>query len=193
MIIEKFSSPAQSIIEKACRIAVKKGHAYVTPLHLLQALVSDSAAFLQAEGLKLEVLSMKIEIKLAETPKALSGDQHTPVSRDLEALFIKADDLALGMDSKKIGVKHLQLALLEDQQILALLTESGASKESLVDAASKTTQTERQKVLNQEGSDDDTGSYIERYTRNLTDRAQQGFLDPVIGREEEVRKTIQIL
>lgn len=193
MIIEKFSSPSQSAIEKACRLAVKKGHAYVTPLHLLQALHTDGANLFKAKGLKNEMLTMKLEIKLAELPKALSGDQQTPINRDLEALFIKADDLALSMDSKKIGVKHLQLALLEDHQIFSILEESGGSKATLVDAASTTQQTDGQKVLSENGIDDEIGNYVERYTRNLTELAQQGVLDPVIGREEEVRKTIQIL
>ena len=165
----------------------------MTPLHLLQALLTEKTSLFQASGIKTEVLSMKLEIKLAELAKALSGDQHTPISRDLEALFIKADDLALSMESKKIGIPHLQLALLEDQQILTMLEESGSTKDSLTEAASKAQQPERQKVLNESGSDDEIGSYVERYTRNLTALAQQGVLDPVIGRDEEVRKTIQIL
>ena len=194
MIIEKFTSSSQSVIERACRVAVKRGHAYVTPWHLLHAFSADSSGLLKAKGLKEDVLSMKLEIKLTELPKALSNEQQTPISRDLEGLFIKADELAQSLGSKKIALKHLQLSLLEREDVLVVLVDSGSTYEELLAACSNADQAEKQKVLNESATmDDESGSYIEKYTRNLTELAEQGVLDPVVGREEEVRKTIQIL
>ena len=194
MIIEKFSPAAQTLIEKACRIAVRKNHAFVTPWHLLLAFQTDHGKLLQSAEIDTDKLAMKLEIRLAEIQKALRDEQHTPVSRDLESLLIRAEDLASEHQKSKIMLSHLLLALAEREETMKCLTEAGATEASLQAAIAASSQDEKRKVLSASGSSpDEDGSLIEKYTRNLTQAAIEGHLDPVIGRDEEVRLTTQIL
>jgi ATP-dependent Clp protease ATP-binding subunit ClpB len=193
MIIEKLSDTAISVIEKACRLAVRKNHAYVTHWHLLDVLLAEGAGMGKAPGLKNEILSVKLELRLAEQPKALRDTQQTPISRDLESLFIKAEDLVAESSEKKISLKHLQLALLDREDVMAILVESGTDRAALVTVIQADKTSEKQPVLMSQGSGEIEGGFLDKYTRNLTALAQEGLLDPVIGRDKEVRLTIQIL
>lgn len=194
MIIEKFSPASQTLIEKACRIAVKKNHSFVTPWHLLQAFQSDHPKFFDLAGIKTDTLVLKLEIRMAELPKALRDAQQTPISRDLEALLIRAEDLAADNQNKKISLKNLLEGLSEREEIKESLIQAGANEASLNAAITAFGEDEKRKVLSSDRNiSDEEGSLVEKYTRNLTQAAIDGHLDPVIGRDEEIRLAIQIL
>ena len=193
MIIEKFSRASQTIIEKACRIAVQRNHAYVTHWHLLSIFNSDYPQALQASGIKLDQLSMKLDLRMTEQPKALRDAQQTPISRDLEGLLIKAEDLSSTGKTNKITLSNLLEALSGLADVHSMLVDSGANAESLGQSLIMLDDSEHKKVVvGQKGSTDE-GSLVEKYTRNLTSVARQGHLDPVIGRDDEIRLTVQIL
>lgn len=194
MIIEKFSPKALTVIEKSCRLAVKKNHAYVTPWHLLQVLLDDKNGLGAAQGLKLEVASIKLELRMAEQPRALKEATHTPISRDLEQVFIKAEDAVSDEPSRKISLSVLVSALLEKKEISQLLADSGTDLETVASAVNDEPTTRELGVLNHDGGQPpQSGGYIDQFTKNLTQLAHNGLLDPVIGRDEEVRLMIQIL
>lgn len=194
MIIEKFSPASQTLIEKACRIAVKKNHSFVTPWHLLQAFQTDHPNFFDLAGIKTDTLVLKLEIRMAELPKALRDAQQTPISRDLEALLIRAEDLAADHQNKKISLKNLLEGLSEREEIKESLIQAGANEASLSAAITAFGEDEKRKVLSSDRNiSDEEGSLVEKYTRNLTQAAIDGHLDPVIGRDEEIRLAIQIL
>jgi ATP-dependent Clp protease ATP-binding subunit ClpB len=194
MIIEKFSPASQTLIEKACRIAVKKNHSFVTPWHLLQAFQTDHPKFFDLAGIKTDTLVLKLEIRMAELPKALRDAQQTPISRDLEALLIRAEDLAADNQNKKISLKNLLEGLSEREEIKEGLIQAGANEASLSAAITAFGEDEKRKVLSSDRNiSDEEGSLVEKYTRNLTQAAIDGHLDPVIGRDEEIRLAIQIL
>lgn len=194
MIIEKFSPASQTLIEKACRIAVKKNHSFVTPWHLLQAFQTDHPKFFDLAGIKTDTLVLKLEIRMAELPKALRDAQQTPISRDLEALLIRAEDLAADNQNKKISLKNLLEGLSEREEIKESLIQAGANEASLNAAITAFGEDEKRKVLSSDRNiSDEEGSLVEKYTRNLTQAAIDGHLDPVIGRDEEIRLAIQIL
>ena len=194
MIIEKFSPASQTLIEKACRIAVKKNHSFVTPWHLLQAFQTDHPKFFDLAGIKTDTLVLKLEIRMAELPKALRDAQQTPISRDLEALLIRAEDLAADNQNKKISLKNLLEGLSERDEIKESLIQAGANEASLSAAITAFGEDEKRKVLSSDRNiSDEEGSLVEKYTRNLTQAAIDGHLDPVIGRDEEIRLAIQIL
>ena len=194
MIIEKFSPSSQTLIEKACRLAVKKNHSFVTPWHLLQAFVTDHPKFFELASVRTDTLQTKIEIRLAETPKALREAQQTPISRDLEALLIRAEDLASEGSNRKISLKDLLQVLAERDETKEALLQSGANEDALNSALSIFNDHEKRKVLSSaQNISEDEGSLVEKYTRNLTQAAIDGKIDPVIGRDEEIRLTIQIL
>lgn len=194
MIIEKFSPSSQALIERACRLAVKKNHAFVTHWHLLQALQIEHAKFFELSGIQSDTMQTKIEIRLAETPKALRDTQQTPISRDLEALLIRAEDISSEQSHHKIALTHLMQALAEREDTKQALLDAGATEKTLAASISSFDDHEKRKVLSSaRNSADDEGSLIEKYTRNLTEAAINGKIDPVIGRDEEIRLSIQIL
>lgn len=194
MIIEKFSRASQTLIEKACRIAVRRNHAYVSPWHLLSVFQLDFGHAFQLANINTDQFAMKLELRMTEQAKALRDAQQTPISRDLEALLIKAEDLASESKSQKIALKHLFEALTSNEAIWNVLVESGSTTDSIEKIKADLDASEQKKVLvGQKNSTEDEGSLVEKYTRNLTQVAREARLDPVIGRDDEIRLTIQIL
>lgn len=194
MIIEKFSQSSQSLIEKACRLAVKKNHAYVTHWHLMSVLQAEQCGITSIPGIRSETIALKIDLRLAELPKALRDAQQTPISRDLESLLIRSDDVSQEARHQKITLKDLQVALLEREDVKQVLLEAGATLGALKEGLAASDEQEHNPVMSHPHSDEsEEGGFIEKYTRNLTALAESGRLDPVIGRDEEIRLTIQIL
>lgn len=194
MIIEKFSQSSQSLIEKACRLAVKKNHAYVTHWHLMSVLQAEQRGITSIPGIRSETIALKIDLRLAELPKALRDAQQTPISRDLESLLIRSDDVSQEARHQKITLKDLQVALLEREDVKQVLLEAGATLGALKEGLAASDEQEHNSVMSHPHSDEsEEGGFIEKYTRNLTALAESGRLDPVIGRDEEIRLTIQIL
>ncbi len=116
MIIEKFSAKAQDIIESACRLAVKRNHRYVTPWHILLTILNKNIPFLMdwldKANTDIKVLETKVEGHLLSQPKAQIGAQETPINRDLERIFILAEEEAQLKNKKYISINHILLALL---------------------------------------------------------------------------------
>src|SRR5437870_3960777 len=135
MLIERFTLTAQDGIERGCRLAVKGGHRYVTPAHLVLALLEqeDGVAkrYFGAAKIEGDAIAKQLHAILAGLPKADVDAQDTPVDRDLEAVFIRADEIATAMDDKYIGVNHLILGALDDRKIGVAVEESGGTRETL--------------------------------------------------------------
>lgn len=192
MIIEKFNLKAQESIESACRLAVEKDHCTVTPWHLLAIFLGLKGGigrlYFEKTNIDLARLSIAVDAQLLVQPKALNNAQHTPVNREFERLFIYAEQTSNRMGDKYIGINHLLLSFWELEEFATVLTNTGGSKETLV------------KVLEQMpksgyNSKESSGEfeYLAKYTRDLTELARQGVIDPVIGRTDEINLAIQVL
>jgi len=192
MIIEKFNLKAQKNIESACRLAVEQDHGLVTPWHLLHCLVESTDSigrqYLEQANIDLARLADTVTAQLIVQPKALKNAQQTPINRELERLFIYAEQIASRMGDKYMGINHLLLALWELEEWVAVLTEAGGSKQAFISM---------QDQLPKRGyqSQDSSGEfeYLSKYARDLTELARQGLLDPVIGRTDEINLAIQVL
>lgn len=193
MIIEKFSLKAQDAIERASRLAVKKEHRFVTPWHLLHGMLeqegSQAQRYLSEAEINLEVLSAKLDGQLLTQPKAKADSQQTPINRDMEKVLINGEEAATSMGDKYIGINHIMLAMLESEEIMSALEEAGTKKEVLVAILKQAVKGGYKPGEAAPGEFE----YLEKYTTDLTARARQGELDPIIGRDEEIRQTIQIL
>ncbi|MEW5804183.1 MAG: AAA family ATPase [bacterium] len=193
MIIEKFTVKAQDAIERACRLAVKRGHQYVTPWHLLFSMIEQGEGpvrrFLSESGADFKTLGARLESRLLTQTRALASAQQTPINRDLERIFIHAQEAASRAEDTSIGISHILLGMLEAEEIASALTEAGVRKSELI-----TRLKEAPKSLDR-GGENAAGEfeYLTRYATDLTERARQGELDPVIGRDAEIRLTIQVL
>jgi len=193
MIIEKFNLKAQETIESACRLAVKKGHKVVTPWHLLFALLeqkeSPAHRYLTQAGSDTDAIGAKVDGQLLTQPKAVAGSQQTPISRDMERVLINAEEATSATDDKYIGINHILLGLIELEDLLAALEESGIEKQSLETLLKQAPKGKYQ------GKESEPGEfeYLSKYARDITERARLGELDPIIGRDDEIRLAIQVL
>ena len=193
MIIEKFSLKAQDAIERASRLAVKKEHQFVTPWHLLHGMLeqegSPAQRYLSEAEVNLEVLGAKADGQLLTQPKAKVDSQQTAINREMEKVLIHAEEAGTSMGEKYIGINHIMLAMLESEELMAALEEAGTKKEVLVTILKQPPKGGYQPGEGAPGEFE----YLDKYSTDLTERARQGGLDPIIGRDEEIRQTIQIL
>lgn len=192
MIIEKFNLKAQESIEGACRFAVEWDHSVVTPWHLLATFLelknNIGRQYLDQTSIDLLKLAEIINFKLQLQPKAASNAQQTPINRDLERLFICAEKSALSIGDKYIGINHLLLSFWELEELGAILSEAGGTRDGLLKVFGNMIQSGYTSTEN-------TGQfeYLNKYTRDLTEMALQGQIDPVIGRDDEINLAIQVL
>jgi len=191
MIIEKFSVKAQGVIESACRLAVKNDHEYVTPWHMLSVMLKPDEDlvrhYLSKTAINIEDLGARVAGKLLTQPKGKAGSSQTPMNRDLEKVFILAEDICNRADEKYIGVSHIVLGMLQTDEMAKAFTDAGANREELENILKQPPKGR----FSKDGSGD--FEYLAQYTVDMTERARKGELDPVIGRDKEIRFTIQIL
>jgi len=193
MIIEKFSVKAQDFIESACRLAVKRDHEYVAPWHLLSVMLKPAddltRNYLSQTSIDLEALGARVDGKLLTQPKGKEGTSQTPINRDLEKIFILAEEASQETKDKYIGINHIVLGMLASEEIARAFSDAGADKPELEILLK---QPQKGRFSRGENGSGDF-EYLAKYTVDLTERARQGGLDPVIGRDREVRFAIQIL
>ncbi|SEM09224.1 ATP-dependent Clp protease ATP-binding subunit ClpB [Syntrophus gentianae] len=193
MLIEKFSVKAQDYIESACRLAVKRDHEYVTPWHMLSVMLKPNddltRNYLSQTEMNLEALGARVDGKLLTQPKGKEGTSQTPINRDLEKVFILAEEESQRTKEKYIGIHHIVLGMLATEDIAEAFFDAGADQPEL---EALLRQPQRGRFS---GGDSESGDfeYLAKYTLDLTERARKGELDPVIGRDQEVRFAIQIL
>ncbi|MCG8615503.1 MAG: AAA family ATPase [Desulfobacterales bacterium] len=189
MRIENFSMASQSVIETAVRLAVKQEHKNVTPWHLLQAMMDTESSgitrHLEQAGTDIKKLQSAMSSYFLSLPKALADAQETPMSRDLEKVFITAEDFVDATSGKHIRVDHMLLALLKLENVKEGLTGAGLSPETLEKHVKEA------KELG--GGPVEGFEYLDQYAENLTRKAQEGLIDPIIGRDKEISLAIQIL
>ncbi|MDW7760475.1 MAG: ATP-dependent chaperone ClpB [Acidobacteriota bacterium] len=193
MIWDKLTVMSQEALEMARKRAEELGHPEVRPEHLLWSFLRQEEnivkAVLAGTGVDPARISERLDKALLNMPKAAGGDIQFSLSlrRVLDASRKEADALK----DDYISTEHIFLALLKDKGSDAgrLLLESGVSEEAFMKALASVRGTQRVSDPQPEGK----YQVLEKYARDLTALARQGKLDPVIGREEEIRRVIQVL
>ncbi len=195
MRIERFTQKAQEAILAAQQLAESEGHPQLEALHVLSALLAQSdgvvPAILQHLGRDPGALAQRVQAELAQLSKVQGATQLT-LSEEARRLLSDSHPVAERMRDEYVSTEHLLLAMLEDQQRSAaarLLLDSGIDQASVLDALTQIRGSQRVTSQNPE----DTYQALEKYGRDLTDAARRGVLDPVIGRDEEIRRVIQVL
>jgi ATP-dependent Clp protease ATP-binding subunit ClpB len=192
MRIDQFTLKAQEAVQAGQTLARRAGHANYEPEHLLKALLEQSdgvvVPMLQKVGVDLRLLGSRVDEALARQAVIKGGS--TSLSNRLVQLLDRAEDAAKALKDDFTSSEHLLLAFTDDKGAAGeLLKASGVTKERVTAAV---------KDLRGSGrvtSQDAEGTYksLEKYGRDLTEAARAGRLDPVIGRDEEIRRTIQVL
>jgi len=194
MRMDKLTSKFQMALADAQSLAVGRDHNYIEPVHVLVALLDQEGGsvrhLLTQAGVNTNLLRSHLGEMLERLPtvEGASGDVH--ISNDLTRLLNLTDKLAQQRKDQYISSELFVLAAVEDKgETGTLLRDAGASK-SLVEQAIENMRG-GQKV--DDPNAEDQRQALEKYTIDLTERAEQGKLDPVIGRDDEIRRTVQVL
>jgi ATP-dependent Clp protease ATP-binding subunit ClpB len=197
MDINRYTEKAQEALSAAQRLAARFSHQQVDVEHLLLALLDQeqglASSILSKAGISVDALKIKLQREIERLSK-VSGPSGAPdqiyVSGRLNRLLAQAEEEAKRLKDDYISVEHLLLALTDDTGTTGRsLKEFGVSRDRLMRALQEVRGHQRVTSQNPEG----TYQALERYGRDLTKLAAQSKLDPVIGRDEEIRRVIQVL
>jgi ATP-dependent Clp protease ATP-binding subunit ClpB len=192
--MDKLTSRFQSALADAQSLAVGKDHQFMEPAHVFAALLDQqdgtTRPLLVKAGANVAKLRKDLDTAIDKLPtvQGTPGDVH--VSQDLNRLLNVTDKLAQQRKDDYISTELFALASFEDKNTLArLLKEAGASKAAIEKAID---QVRGGEAVNDPQAEEKRGA-LEKYTIDLTARASSGKLDPVIGRDDEIRRTVQVL
>jgi len=188
-MIDKFTNQFQKALADAQSLAVSHGNQFIEPLHILAALIEPQGALLRLAGVEVAKLKSDVNAKLETLPK-VSGAGDVQISQQTNRILLAMDKLAQDKGDAYIASELFFLALLDSNDTAAdLFKACGADKAKLEQAIEKIRGGEA--VQNQNA--EETRQALEKYTLDLTKRAEEGKLDPVIGRDDEIRRAIQVL
>ena len=195
MRFDKFTIKAQEVIQEAQALADKMNHQAMDPEHLLLAMVDQrdgvTLPILQKLGIDRSILSEKLSHELERKPKVYGATDQTYMSPRLKKVFDQAFSEAQSLRDEYVSAEHLLIAISEEKGGAAgqILSELGADKKRIMSALVGIRG--QQRITDQ--NPEDKYQAIARYSRDLTDLARRGKLDPVIGRDDEIRRIIQVL
>ena len=194
MRMDKLTSKFQMALADAQSLAVGMDHQFIEPAHVLVALMGQQGGsvrgLLTKAGVKVNLLRSQLGEALDRLPKVegAGGDVH--FGNDLVKVFNLADKLAQDRDDQYISSDLFVLAAMDDKSpLIKILEQAGAVRGAVEKAIDELRGGQQVNDPNAE----DTRQALEKYTIDLTERAEQGKLDPIIGRDNEIRRTIQIL
>jgi len=195
MDVNRLTEKAQEALTQAQSLAGEHSHGQIEGEHLLLALLRQSdgvvPAVVQGLGLQPAALAQGLEGELARKPRVYGGTAQPGLSRDLQPTLDRASKLAGEMRDDFVSTEHLLLALAEDRagNTARLLQGLGLTKDAILRALASIRGSQR--VTSQ--TPESTYQALEKYGRDLSDLARKGKLDPVIGRDEEIRRVVQVL
>jgi len=192
MNLEKFTLKAQSALQHAQQLAMEQGHQSVEPAHLLagiQASDQDVLSFLlKKHSVNLEIFRKTLEQIIASFPVVEGGQQY--LSRNAQQAVQQAMKVMIQMGDDYVSLEHLLSGIFYGSDAAAqLLKDNGVTKSSLENAIAELRQGKKATTASAEES----YQALEKYAINLNTLAEKGQLDPVIGRDEEIRRVLQIL
>ncbi|MCE0559063.1 ATP-dependent chaperone ClpB [Motilimonas sp. E26] len=194
MRLDRLTSKFQLAISDAQSLALGRDHQFIEPVHLMTALLNQDAGsirpLLTEAGVDVSALRSQLSQALDKLPKVEGIGGDVQLANNLGVLLNYCDKLAQKRKDKYISSELFILAACEDKSALGdILRKAGANQKNIESAIEKVRG--GQKVDDQNA--EDQRQALEKYTIDLTERAEQGKLDPVIGRDDEIRRTIQVL
>ena len=195
MNIEKYTQNAQGAIIDCQNIAVEEGHQQIDGEHLHLALLMQKDGLipklLKFMGVNTGEVIGAVQSEIDKLPKVSGGAESMYSTRRLQQILLNAEKKAEKMKDEYVSVEHLYLALLDERNTpsAAIFKRYGINKDKFLDALNKVRGNQRVTSQNPEENYD----ALNKYGRDLVEMAREGKLDPVIGRDGEIRHTIQIL
>ena len=195
MDFEKYTDRAKGFIQSAQMLAMREGHPQFLPEHLLKVLLDDSeglaAGLIQRAGGNAKQTLALVEDALARQAKVSGAASQPGASRDLVRLFDTVQKIASKAGDSYVTVERLLLAIATEKDMDAgkLLAKAGVTPQALNNAINDL----RKGRTADNATAENAYEALKKYTRDLTEAARTGKLDPVIGRDEEIRRAIQVL
>ncbi|MCH8166922.1 MAG: ATP-dependent chaperone ClpB [Proteobacteria bacterium] len=195
MNLEKFTDRARGFLQAAQTIALREGHQRLTPEHLLKALLDDeqglAANLIAAAGGDAKAARQGIDAAIAKLPKVSGGDDQIYMDQSLARVLDEAGQLAAKAGDSFVSAERVltAIALAKGSEAAEVLASAGVRPQPLGHAIDDL----RKGRSADSASAEDNYDALNKYARDLTEAAREGKLDPVIGRDEEIRRTIQVL
>jgi ATP-dependent Clp protease ATP-binding subunit ClpB len=195
MRADRFTIKAQEALQASQELCVEKSHPEVTPEHLLYALADQSEGLvpglLERMGVKPSVVLSELEEVLQKLPRTYGAGQATPyISSAFSTTLRQAEEEAKRLKDEYVSTEHLLIALSESAgEAERILQEHGIQRDDLYQALAQVRGSQR--VTDQQP--EDKYQALEKFSRDLTAMARQSKLDPVIGRDDEIRRVVQVL
>ena len=192
MTLEKFTIKAQEAVQQSVSLAQQNGQQSIEPVHLMEGLLTkaqDVTAFIfQKLGINAQQIDMLCKQEMQHLARVQGGSPY--LSNDSQKVLQKAEDISREMGDEYVSCEPMLLALLTvNSTVSRILKDTGATEKDMRQAILELRQGQRV----QSQSADDNYQSLEKYAKNLVDLARQGKLDPVIGRDDEIRRVLQIL
>ena len=192
MTFDKFTIKAQEVVQEAVNIAQRSGQQSIEPVHLLKGVLQkakDVATYIfQKLGVNASQIDTVVDTEIQRLPRVQGGQPY--LSNDANSVLQRAQDFATKNGDEFTSVEPILLALLQVNSTASrILKDAGMTEAETVKAINELRQ--GQKVQSQSG--DENYQSLAKYAKNLVEEARQGKLDPVIGRDEEIRRVLQIL
>lgn len=193
MTFDKFTIKAQEAVQAAVNTAQRNGQQTIEPVHLLSGIIEKAPDvtnyIFQKLGMNGGQISMLLQQELQHLPRVQGGGQPY-LSNDTNQILINAEDTAKKMGDEFVSVEPILLAILKGNSTAArILKDAGANEKDMLAAIQALRQGQNVKSQNA----DENYQSLEKYAKNLVEQARSGKLDPVIGRDEEIRRVLQIL
>jgi len=190
----KLTEKVQEALQAGQNLALRRHHQQMDVEHLLLSLLQEdeglASAILTKLGANSKALQARLEVELDKIPKVSGGDDQVYVAGRLNRLMATAEDEAKKLKDDFVSVEHLLIAMMNDTGTTGkLLKEAGLTRDELLKALKDVRGAQRVTTQNPEG----TYQSLQKYGRDLTELAAKGKVDPVIGRDEEIRRVIQVL
>ena len=193
MTFDKFTIKAQEAVQAAVNIAQRNGQQTIEPVHLLSGIIEKAPDvtnyIFQKLGMNGNQIAMLLQQEMQHLPR-VQGAGQPYLSGDTNQILLNAEDIAKKMGDEFVSVEPILLAILKGNSTAArILKDAGANEKDLTAAIQALRQ--GQNVKSQ--SADENYQSLEKYAKNLVEQARSGKLDPVIGRDEEIRRVLQLL
>ncbi len=193
MTFDKFTIKAQEAVQEAVNIAQRNGQQTIEPVHLLSGILEKATDvtnyIFQKLGMNGQQIAMLLRQEMQHLPRVQGGGQPY-LSNETNQILMNAEDTTKKMGDEFVSVEPILLAIVQGNSTAArILKDAGANAKDMLAAIQALRQ--GQNVKSQ--SADDNYQSLEKYAKNLVEQARSGKLDPVVGRDEEIRRVLQIL
>ena len=194
MNLNNFTIKAQEIVQKAQQLAFDNQNPGIETVHILTALLNDTdgpiAYLLKKNNVNIAFVAGKMDEQLKKLPKMQGGEPAQSISREVNNVILKTGNIIKSFGDEFVTPEHLLIGLLQvNDETGKTLKDAGLTEKGLTSAIKEL---RKGNTVNSQTSDQQYNA-LQRYAKNLNELARQGKLDPVIGRDEEIRRTLHIL